>query len=29
LLSSPGCEVVLKKGTDVNLKLKSPLEIAP
>ncbi|MBC7823916.1 MAG: hypothetical protein H7126_08540 [Candidatus Parcubacteria bacterium] len=29
VLSSPGGEVVLKKGTDVNLKLKSPLEITP
>jgi hypothetical protein len=29
VLSSPGGEVVLKKGTDVNLKLRTPLEITP
>ncbi len=29
VLSSPGGDVVLKKGTDVNLKLKAPIEITP
>ncbi len=29
VLSSPGGEVVLKKGTDLKLKLKTPLDITP
>jgi hypothetical protein len=28
-LSSPGGEVVLKKGTNVKLKLKKPLDTSP